>query len=74
VAQRYAMYYRHEPGAIFRILGKRRIFPVARLLWRLGNLILGRFGNKMVVVARRRSAQDAGWLGGSEGLGDSKRR
>ena len=53
VAHRYAMYYRHEPGAIFRTLGRRRIFPLARLAWRVGNFIVGRFGNKMVVIGER---------------------
>jgi glycosyltransferase involved in cell wall biosynthesis/ubiquinone/menaquinone biosynthesis C-methylase UbiE/uncharacterized protein YbaR (Trm112 family) len=53
VSKRYAMYYRHEPGAIFRALGRRWIFPIARVAWRLGNAVVGRFGNKMVVVAER---------------------
>lgn len=54
VAERYVMYYRHEPGSIFRALSGPRIFPLARLGWRIGNLVLGMAGNKMVVVAERR--------------------
>jgi glycosyltransferase involved in cell wall biosynthesis/SAM-dependent methyltransferase/uncharacterized protein YbaR (Trm112 family) len=50
-AQRYAMYYRHDPGSIFRMLSRRLIFPIVRIGWRVGNTAIGRFGNKMVVVA-----------------------
>ena len=53
VAERYAMYYRHEPGSVFRALSLPGIFPVARAMWRLGNAVLGRAGNKMVVLAER---------------------
>jgi glycosyltransferase involved in cell wall biosynthesis/ubiquinone/menaquinone biosynthesis C-methylase UbiE/uncharacterized protein YbaR (Trm112 family) len=52
-AQRYAMYYRHDPGSVFRILSQPWIFPVIRAGWRAGNAALGRVGNKMVVVAER---------------------
>jgi SAM-dependent methyltransferase/uncharacterized protein YbaR (Trm112 family) len=52
-AERYAMYYRHEPGVVFRMLSHRLIFPFVRWGWRLGNAVLGRVGNKMVVVAAR---------------------
>lgn len=53
VADRYAMYYRHEPGPVSEILSRRYIFPIVRTGWRLGNSVLGRVGNKMVVVAER---------------------
>ncbi len=53
VAERYAMYYRHEPGSVFRALSQRGIFPLVRVGWRMGNAVIGRFGNKMVVVAER---------------------
>jgi glycosyltransferase involved in cell wall biosynthesis/SAM-dependent methyltransferase/uncharacterized protein YbaR (Trm112 family) len=53
-AQRYAMYYRHDPGSVFRVLSRRLIFPIVRFGWRAGNAVIGRFGNKMVVVAERR--------------------
>ena len=50
---RYLMYYRHEPGRVFRLLSGQGLFPLARLYWRAGNAVLGRFGNKMTVVAER---------------------
>lgn len=53
VAQRYAMFYRHEPGVVFRMLSHRWIFPIVRWGWRLGNTLLAKVGNKMVVVAER---------------------
>jgi SAM-dependent methyltransferase len=52
-AERYAMYYPHHPGAVFSLLSRPFVFPVARAGWRLANALLGRFGNKMVVVAER---------------------
>lgn len=51
VAQRYAMYYRHEPGVVFAALSSGGLFPLVRAIWRLGNAVMGRAGNKMVVVA-----------------------
>lgn len=53
VAERYAMYYRHEPGSVFRVLSWRGIFPLVRGGWRIGNGLIGRAGNKLVVVAER---------------------
>jgi uncharacterized protein YbaR (Trm112 family) len=50
---RYLMYYRHEPGRVFRILSRPGLFAVARTSWRVGNAVLGRSGNKMTVVAER---------------------
>lgn len=52
-AERYAMYYPHHPGRVFRLLSRPFIFPIARLGWRVANSLLGRWGNKMVVVAER---------------------
>ena len=52
-AERYGMYYPHHPGAGFRLLSLPGIFPVVRMGWWIGNAILGRIGNKMVVVAER---------------------
>jgi SAM-dependent methyltransferase len=52
-AERYAMYYPHQPGAVFRLLSQPGIFPIVRICWRIANVVLGRFGNKMVVVAER---------------------
>jgi SAM-dependent methyltransferase len=53
VAQRYAMFYRHEPGPLSYALSRRGVFPVVRAAWRLGNSIIGKAGNKLVVVAER---------------------
>lgn len=53
VAERYAMYYRHEPGWVFRALSGRPVFPIVRTAWRVTNGVLGWAGNKMVVVAER---------------------
>ncbi len=52
-AERYAMYYPHRPGAIFRLMSRPYLFPLARAGWRAANGLLGRFGNKMVVVCER---------------------
>jgi glycosyltransferase involved in cell wall biosynthesis/SAM-dependent methyltransferase len=51
--ERYGMYYPHHPGAAFRLLSLPGIFPIVRISWRFANAILGRIGNKMVVVAER---------------------
>jgi hypothetical protein len=52
-AERYAMYYSHRPGTIFRLLSRPVVFIVVRAGWRATNALLGRFGNKMVIVAER---------------------
>ena len=52
-AERYAMYYRHEPGSLFRVMSRPWIFPLVRAGWRVANALVGRFGNKVVVVAER---------------------
>lgn len=53
VAERYAMYYRHQPGRFFGALSRPRVFPLVRAAWRAGNALIGRAGNKLVVVAER---------------------
>ena len=53
VAERYAMYYPHYPGALFRLLSQPLVFPIVRWGWRFANALVGRWGNKMVVVAER---------------------
>ena len=53
-AERYAMYYPHHPGAVITVLSRPVIFAMVRLGLRMTNALLGRFGNKMVVVAERR--------------------
>jgi uncharacterized protein YbaR (Trm112 family) len=55
---RYLMYYRHEPGRLFALLSRRGLFLLTRTGWRAGNAVVGRFGNKMGVVAER-SGQSA---------------
>jgi uncharacterized protein YbaR (Trm112 family) len=52
-AQRYAMYYRHQPGTIVDWLSQPLVLPVATWLYRLADRLLGRMGNKLVVVVER---------------------
>jgi len=52
-ADRYVMYYRHVPGWVTSFLSRRPLLPVAVLGWRLANRIVGRFGNKLTIVAVR---------------------
>ena len=52
-AERYAMYYPHRPGTIFRLLSRPVVYWLVRAGWRAANALLGRFGNKMVIVAER---------------------
>ncbi|HEY5484405.1 MAG TPA: glycosyltransferase [Propionibacteriaceae bacterium] len=59
-AERYAMYYPHHPGAVFSLLSRPFVFPIVRVCWSLANAVLGRFGNKMVVVAERDQPAEAG--------------
>jgi hypothetical protein len=35
------------------------VFPIVRVGWRLANALLGRFGNKMVVIAERDQSAEA---------------
>ena len=57
-ADRYAMYYPHHPGRVFRLLSRPLVFPFVRTAWRLANGLIGRWGNKMVVVAERETPTD----------------
>jgi uncharacterized protein YbaR (Trm112 family)/SAM-dependent methyltransferase len=50
---RYLMYYRHEPGRLFALLSRPGLFLLTRAGWRVGNAAVGRWGNKMTVVALR---------------------
>jgi SAM-dependent methyltransferase len=52
-SERYAMYYKHRPGKVFEILSRPTVFPLVVLAWSWINVLLGRFGNKMVLVAVR---------------------
>jgi ubiquinone/menaquinone biosynthesis C-methylase UbiE/uncharacterized protein YbaR (Trm112 family) len=53
VAERYAMYYRHVPGAAMRLFSKPALFPVAIRGFRVANRLVGRFGNKLTIQAVR---------------------
>lgn len=52
-ARRYAMYYRHEPGRVTTLLSRPRVLPFALAACRLVDAVLGRVGNKLVVVSER---------------------
>ncbi len=52
-SERYGMYYRHEPGAVFRAMSSRGVFPIIKTGYRLLNGIAGRLGNKLTVQAVR---------------------
>jgi SAM-dependent methyltransferase len=51
--ERYAMYYRHEPGRVERALSVRSVRPPVALAWRLGNAVIGRQGNKLAIRGHR---------------------
>jgi SAM-dependent methyltransferase len=52
---RYAMYYRHEPGAMVRMLSRGPLFHAAKTSFLLANGPLARIGNKMSVRAVSRN-------------------
>lgn len=52
-ADRYAMFYRHEPGPWMRFFSRRVGFLGARLGFRAFNFVLGRAGNKLAVRGTR---------------------
>ncbi|MBI3745849.1 MAG: methyltransferase domain-containing protein [Chloroflexi bacterium] len=52
-AQRYAMYYHHQPGPVFALLSRAWLLPVVVAGWRAANVGLGRVGNKLAVIAVR---------------------
>jgi SAM-dependent methyltransferase len=51
--ERYLMFYRHRPGRTFSLLSRSPVRQVVVGAWRAANALLGRFGNKLVVVAQR---------------------
>ncbi len=55
-AERYAMYYRHQPGLVCRLLSTPGLLPPSRAAWRTANWLVGRFGNKLTVQAMRDSS------------------
>jgi len=52
-AGRYAMYYRHVPGSLMRLLSSPPLVPIVRASIRMANLVAGKRGNKLSVVATR---------------------
>ena len=52
-SERYAMYYRHEPGAVFRALSKEPFFSAVRMSLGLFNRVAGDVGNKSTIQAVR---------------------
>jgi len=53
---RYLMYYRHEPGAVMRLLSGPWVFPLYRRLVAIADFAIGRFGNKLCLVGGRSTA------------------
>jgi SAM-dependent methyltransferase len=51
--ERYLMFYRHRPGRVFSLLSRSPVRQVVVAAWRAADGVFGRFGNKLVVVARR---------------------
>jgi ubiquinone/menaquinone biosynthesis C-methylase UbiE len=51
--KRYAMYYRQEPLRIFHLFERQSTYPIFLAFYRLVNLFIGRFGNKLALVAER---------------------
>ena len=52
-ADRYAMYYRHEPGKAARLLSRPPALALAKAGFRGANAVLSRVGNKLTVQAVR---------------------
>jgi len=50
---RYAMYYKHHPGAVMRVLSNPGLFVISRFAWHIANALVVRFGNKITVQAYR---------------------
>ena len=51
--RRYAMFYRHQPGAVARAVSVPGVLPVAKLVSSLFIQTSGRFGNKLMIQAIR---------------------
>jgi ubiquinone/menaquinone biosynthesis C-methylase UbiE/uncharacterized protein YbaR (Trm112 family) len=50
---RYLMYYRQRPFQFFQLLENRLLFSIFVILYMVTNLLFGRWGNKIALVARR---------------------
>jgi SAM-dependent methyltransferase len=55
-AERYGMYYRHEPGRAVRLLSHQPLLGVTQVSFRLANALAGSLGNKLVVQGVRDQA------------------
>ena len=56
--ERYAMYYRHEPGAVFRVLSTEPFFTAVRMSLGVFNRVAGSVGNKSTLQAVRPISPD----------------
>jgi hypothetical protein len=54
-AERYGMFYRHQPGWAMRLFSRPALFQLARASFWIGNAMAGRLGNKLAVQAVRTS-------------------
>jgi SAM-dependent methyltransferase len=54
---RYLMYYKHRPGRLFGVLSWPALLGLVILGYRLLNSLVGRFGNKLAIIAVRTKAQ-----------------
>jgi ubiquinone/menaquinone biosynthesis C-methylase UbiE len=52
--ERYVMYYKHHPGRLIAFLSKPMIFALSKATVRFGNLLVGRWGNRLGITAIRR--------------------
>ncbi|WP_370655496.1 methyltransferase domain-containing protein [Candidatus Binatus sp.] len=52
-AQRYVMYYQHNPGRLIEFLSKPGLLGVSQGAVILSNLLIGRWGNRLGVTATR---------------------
>jgi SAM-dependent methyltransferase len=59
-AERYAMFYRHEPEMAMRLMSRQRLRPAAQASINVFNSLLGRIGNKLAVRAVRDSSPAPG--------------
>jgi SAM-dependent methyltransferase/uncharacterized protein YbaR (Trm112 family) len=54
--RRYAMLYKHEPGPVMRFFSLPVVFGLAQIGFRATNRLIGRYGNKLSLVAVRDAA------------------
>src|ERR1700674_1818034 len=51
--ERYGMYYKHEPGAVFKQLSRSPLLPLVKGAYWAANAVAGGLGNKLTVQALR---------------------